>query len=293
MPVSSLVLTENNLVPVGGTFNASSTPKPYNKLYFNLPANLSGKKLALQKANLYYSWANITSANNTFSISFPSGATFVDVNITIPVGTNFSSIGEMNNYLQTVMIANGFYLIDNNLDNVYYMTLIANPTSYGVSLVQTLVPTSLPSGWATPANFPVGGFPTTSKTMKFTTYSASSSQFNLLIGFAAGTVFNGGASGQTFNSTFTPQLSPTSTILMKCSHANNPLSLNNDSSIIYSFTTRETNYGSLIEIEPANIVYYQITSNSNNLILEFTDQDNLPLQIQDPNMSVLLLISDE
>jgi hypothetical protein len=292
MPVSSLVLTENNLVRVGA-FNASTVQKPYNKLYFDLPANLAGKKLALQKANLYYSWANINANNNTFQISFPTGATFLDVNITIPVGTNFSSISEMNNYLQTVMIANGMYLIDNNQDNVYYMSLVANPTSYGVSLVQILVPTTLPSGWSTPANFPAGGLPTTSKTMKFTTYSASSSQFNLLIGFAAGTTFNGGLSGQTFNSTFTPQLSPTSTILVKCSHANNPLSLNNDSSIIYSFTTRGTSYGSLIEVEPQNIVYYNITSNSNNLILEFTDQDNQPLQIQDPNMSVLLLFSDE
>lgn len=290
MPISSLVLTENNLVPVGGTFNASTVSKPYNKLYFNLPSNLSGKKLALQKANLYYSWANINATNNTFQISFPSGASFVDVNVSIPIGTNFSSISEMNNYLQTVMIANGFYLIDNNQDNVYYMTLIANPTSYGVSLVQSLVPTTLPSGWSQPANFPAGGFPTTSKTMKFTT---TASGFNLLIGFPASTTFNGGASGQTFNSSFTPQLSPTSTVLVKCSHANNPLSLNNDSSIIYSFTTRGTSYGSLIEVEPQNIVYYNITSNSNNLILEFTDQDNLPLQIQDPNMSVLLLISDE
>lgn len=290
MPISSLVLTENNLVPTGGVFNASTIAKPYNKLYFNLPSNLSGKKLALQKANLYYSWANINATNNTFQISFPVAGSFSDVNVSIPVGTNFSSISEMNNYLQTVMIANGFYLIDNNGDNVYYMALIANPTSYGVSLVQSLVPTSLTglTGWSQPANF--AGFPSTSKTMKFTT---TASGFNLLIGFPASTTFNGGASGQTFNSTFTPQLSPTSTVLVKCSHANNPLSLNNDSSIIYSFTTRGTSYGSLIEVEPQNIVYYNITSNSNNLILEFTDQDNAPLQIQDPNMSVLLLISDE
>lgn len=289
MPISSLVLTENNLVR-SGTFNASTVSKPYNRLYFTLPSDLTGKKIALQKANLYYSWANINATNNTFQISFPSGASFVDVNVSIPVGTNFSSISEMNNYLQTVMIANGFYLIDNNQDNVYYMTLIANPTSYGVSLVQSLVPTSLPSGWSQPANFPAGGFPSTSKTMKFTT---TASGFNLLIGFPASTTFNGGASGQTFNSTFTPQLSPTSTVLVKCSHANNSLSLNGDSSIIYSFTTRGTSYGSLIEVEPQNIVYYNITSNSNTLIVEFSDQDNAPLQIQDPNMSVLLLISDE
>lgn len=289
MPVSSLVLTENNLVR-GGVFNASTTPKPYNKLYFTLPTDLTGKKIALQKANLYYSWANINADNRTFQISFPVGLSFTDVNVSIPIGTNFSSISEMNNYLQTVMIANGFYLIDNNGDNVYYMSLIANPTAYGVSLVQRLVPTSLTglSGWSTPSNF--AGFPIISKTMKFTT---DSSQFNLLIGFASSTTFNGGASGQTLNSTFTPQLSPTSTVLVKCSHANNTLSLNGDSSIIYSFTTRGTSYGSLIEVEPQNIVYYNITSNSNNLIIEFSDQDNVPLPIVDPNMSILLLISDE
>jgi hypothetical protein len=287
MPISSLVLTENNLVR-SGEFNSSVVSKPYNKLYIDLPSNLSGKKIALQKANLYYSWPNINETNNNFQISFPVGSSYTNVNVNIPVGNNFGSIDEMNNYLQTVMITNGFYLIDNNGDNVYYMTLIANPTIYGISLVQNLVPTSLPANYSQPANF--AGFPSTTKTMKFTT---TTSQFNLLIGFAASTIFNGNASGITYNSTFTPQLSPVSTVLVKCSHANNSLSLNGDSSIIYSFTTRGTSYGSLIEIEPTILVYYNITSNSNNLILEFTDQNNMPLAIQDPNQSCLLLISDE
>lgn len=288
MSISSLVLTENNLVR-SGTFNASINQKPYNKLYFDLPFDLTGKKIALQKASLYYSWANISSLNNTFQISWLSGASYIDVNVTIPVGYNFASIEELNNYLNTIMISNGFYLIDNNGDNVYYMSFVANPTSYGVSLVQLKVPTSLTglTGWSTPTNF--AGFPTTSSTMKFTT---DASEFNLLIGYAASTTFNGGTTATTFNNSFTPQLSPVSAIYLKCSHANNQLSLNNDSSIIYSFTTRGTDYGSLIEIEPQNIVYYDISTNSNNLIVEFTDQNNSPLPIQDPNMSILFLISN-
>lgn len=286
MSLSSLVLTENNLVR-SGNFNASVNLKPYNRLYFDLPMDLTGKKIALQKTSLYYSWPNISSTNNTFQISWLVAGTYTDVNVTIPANYNFADVSELNNYLQTVMIANGFYLIDANNDNVYYMSLVANPTTYGISLVQLKVPTSLPSGYTQPSNFV--GYPTTSKTMKFTT---DASDFNLLIGFAKSTTFNGDTIATTYNNSFTPQFSPVSSIFLKCSHANNKLSLNLDSTIIYSFTTKGTLYGSLIEIEPVNIVYYTISTTSNVLIMDFTDQNNNPLPIQDPNITILLLISD-
>lgn len=291
MAISSLVLTEFNLVNGPADFDPSTTPKPYNRLYVDLPANLAGKKIALQKINMYYSWPNITNTNNKFDIGWPmAGPTDVfSVSITIPVYTNFASISEINTFLQTVCIQNKFYLIDNNGDNVYYMEFVENANSYGVSLVQYLIPTTLPVGWSQPAGAPA--LPTISRTMAF--YTDAISDFNKLIGFAKNLTLNGNTTATTFNSSFTPQLSPTSTILVKCSHANNPLSLNYDSSIIYSFTSKGTQYGSIIEVEPQNIVYYNITSNSNTLVLEFTDQSNNPLYIQDPNMSVLLLFSDE
>ncbi len=289
MPISSVVLTENNLAR-NGVFDASTQSKPYNRLFFNLPSSLLGYKIALQKLNLYYSWPNITSLNNTFSISWPtSSASYTDVSITIPPNYNLASIAELNAYLQTVMIANKMYIVDNATgDNLYYLQFVANANTYGVSLVESLVPTSTPSGYTLPSGFI--GWPTVSRTMKFTT---DASKFNLLIGYTSSTVFNGNTTATIFESSFSAQLSPVNTILLRCSHSNNPMALNNDSNVIYSFTTKGTAFGSLIEIEPQNLVYYTVATTSNILILDFVDQDYLPLQIQDPSISILLLVSDE
>lgn len=291
MPISSIILSENNLNP-NGNFLAISQPAPYNKLYLNLGnTNLSGKKICFSKANLYYSWPNITSANNTFSISWPTGsATYTDVPITIPANSNYASIAELNNYLNTVMIANGMYFINNTTGNyLYYMSFVANPNTYSVNLVQALVPTSLPSGYTTPS---VGfaGYPTISRTMKLTT---DASTFNLLIGYALSTVFNGDTTATTFDSSLTPQLSPVSSVIMTCNLASNPLALNNDPNIMYTFTTREVAFGSMITVEPYQNIWYNITSNSNVLVVSFTDQNQNPLYILDPQITILLLISDE
>lgn len=289
MAISNLVLNENNLNR-NGVFNASTQPAPYNQLYHNLGStSLRGKKVALQKANLFRSWASIRADNNTFSISFPTGTnTYSNVSVVIPIGKNFETVDELDNYVKTVMIANKMYLINSTTgDFLYWMNFIANPTSYGVSLIQTLVPTSLPSGYTPPSGFI--GFPSVSRTMKFTT---DSSNFNLLIGYPASTSFDGNTSATTFDSTFCPQLNPVSSFRITLNIANNPLALNNDSTIIYTDTVSGVDWGSIKEIEPNNLIWYDITSDSNIVIVSFTDQDGNPLQIKDPQISVLLLISD-
>ena len=193
--LSSLTLTENNL-NTSGNFNITTQQKPYNRLYFNLPTDLTGHKIALQKLNLFYSWPNISSLNNTFSISWPtSTATYTNFNITIPTNYNLASVAELNSYLQTVMISNGMYLYQTATPTnfLYFMQFVANPNTYGVSLIMSLVPTSAPVGYTAPAGFI--GYPTTSRTMKFTTNATS--QFNLLIGYASNTAFDGNTSAIT------------------------------------------------------------------------------------------------
>jgi hypothetical protein len=289
MPISNLELNQNNLNR-NGVFDASTQPAPYNKLYYNIGStSLKGKKVALQKANLYRSWASISSDNNTFQISFPTGTTtYTDVNVVIPVNKNFETIEELDNFLKTVMIANGMYLINSSTgDYLYWMSLVANPTAYGVSLIQTLVPTSLPSGYTAPSGFI--GYPTASRTMKFTT---DASKFNLLIGYTASTTFSGGATAKTFDSTFAPQLNPVSSFRICVNIANNPLALNNDSTIIYTDTSAGVDWGSIIEIEPNNLIWYDVATDSNLVIVSFNDQNGNPLNVRDPQISVLLLISD-
>lgn len=290
MPVSNIILNENNLNQ-NGLFNASTQLGPYNKLYLSTGGqSLAGKKIALQKVNLYYSWPNILSTNNTFSISWPTGAgSYTNFNITIPPSTNFATIAELNAYLQTVMIANNLYIINSTTgDYLYYMSITANPNSYGINISQNLVPTSTPGGYTTPVDFP--GWPSVSRTMRFIT---DTSEFNLLIGYAANTIFSGGPTAIIYNSSFTPQFSPVSSFNIHCNIASNPLALNNDNTIIYTATTRDTNFGSILSIEPNNIIWYDILSNYNTIIVSFTDQSGRSLSIQDPQISIVLLLSDE
>lgn len=290
MAISNLELNENNLSRTG-VFSPASQPAPYNRLYANLGSqSLRGKKVALQKCNIYRSWPTISSTNNTFQLSWPTGtSTYTNVNVTIPINKNFETVDELNDYLKTVLIANGMYLINSTTgDYLYYMRFSANPTAYGVSLIQNLIPTSLPAGYSTPSGF--AGFPTTSRTMKFTT---DASKFNLLIGFAASTSFNGNTSATTFDSTFCPQLNPVSSVRINLNIANNPLALNNDSTIIYTFTAKDTAWGEILTIEPNNLVYYDITTDSNQVVVSFSDQDGNPLNVLDPQISVLLLIKDD
>lgn len=289
MPTSNIVLNENNL-SLNSVFNASTQTGPYNKLYLTTGSqSLNGKKIALQKLNLYYSWSNINNTNNTFSISWPTGSgAYSNFSVTIPSNTNFATISELNDFLQTVMIANKLYLINSTTgDFLYFMSIVANSNIYGVNLIQALVPSTLPIGYNTPPGFI--GFPTVSRTMRFI---SDNSDFNLLIGYQSNTTFDGNTSAITYSSSFTPQFSPVSSFNIHVNIASNPLALNNDNTIIYTATTRDTKFGSILSIEPNNIIWYDINSNFNTIIVSFTDQSGRALQIQDPQISVVLLLSD-
>lgn len=288
MGYSNIVLGSNNLTPSGTRLDVTTNLPPYNKLYLNMGGqSLAGRKIGLNKINLNYSWPNINNTNNTFSISWPtSTATYTDVSVTIPAYSNYSDIASLNSYLNTVLIANGMYVTNSTTNtNLYYMQFIDNPNLYGVSLVLTLVPTSTPSGYTTPSGF--AGWPTTSRTMKLTT---NTSDFNLLIGYAKSTVYNGNTSNIVYNSQYIPVFSPVSSVNVTCNLANNELALNNDSTIIFTGTSINTAYGSMINWEPNNIIYYDITTTTNNLVVTFTNQNNEPLYILDPAIDIFFTI---
>ncbi len=288
MGLSNIILGSNNLTPSGGRLDVTTQSAPYNKLFLNMGGqSLVGKKIALNSINLNYSWPNISSNNNTFSISWPTGAAaYTTVNVTIPVNTNYTSISDLNDYLKTVLIANGMYIINNSTGNyLYYMQFIDNPSLYGVSLILTQVPTSLPASYTAPSGFI--GWPTVARTMKFTT---DANNFSLLIGYAKSTVYDGATATTTFNSSFVPQLSPVSSVNVTCNLANNELALNNDSTIIFTGTSINTAYGSMIQWEPKNLAYYDITSTNNNFIVTLTNQNNEPLYILDPSINMFFTI---
>lgn len=282
--ISSLILGKDNLNP-NGSFNIITQSPPYNKLSTNLPSNLQGYEIALQKLNCYYSWANVSSVNyQAATISWPIVASYSTFTWDLTSGYNYSTIAEINDALQSFCINNGLYLINDVGLYVYYITIVANPNNYGIDLTLFNIPTSLPVGWSQPGTWV--GYPSTTLTPKI----QFKSEFNKLIGYDTTTVFDGGATQTTFTSTFTPALSPTSSILVSCNLSHNPLALNNSSTVMTVFTTRDTSFGASIVVEPNEIVWYDINSNSNILIVELLNQDFNALNILDPDIVVQMLI---
>lgn len=281
----SIILTEDNLSP-DGVFDNTKNFAPYNKLTINMRGiNLAGKKIGLKKANLYYSWPNIIN-NTSLTIGWRIGASYTNYTWTLPAKTNYYTIDELNQSLQTFCIANGLYLVNSTGDYVYYIELKANANTYKIDLNLFKVPTSLPGSWTQPGNF--AGYPSVSVTPRFTIPSGS--EFIGITGLPAN-LYDGNTSDVSFSSTYVPQLIPVSTVFMTCNIAKNEIPING-STVITAFTTRGTVYGQMIEIEPSEISWYEIDTNTNNLEIQFFDQNFNALYIQDPQICVHLEVKN-
>jgi hypothetical protein len=280
----SIILTEGNLSPTG-VFNSSQVFAPFNRLTLNMRGlNIQGRRIGLKKLNIYYSWPNIRSATS-ITVSWRIGASYTDYTWTLPALTNYPSVSVLNQSLQTFCIANGLYLRDSSGNNVYYLQLQANPTTYKIDLLLFAVPTSLPATFTQPSNF--AGYPSVSRTPRFTI--PVNSELSSIIGFEPDT-YDGVGANIVFSSVFVPQLSPVSTVFITCNIAKNDVPING-STVIQAFTTRGTEYGAMIEVAPSEITYYEIDSNSNNLEIMFFDQNFNQLYIQDPQITVHLEVA--
>ena len=287
MPVSSIILNENNLNQVPNTFDASVNSAPYSKFYLPITngAKLKDSQIAIQKINMYYGFPNIDNTNyQAATIEWPTSSGYSTFSWDLSQNFNYATVSQLNDALQQFCINNGLYLISSGV-NVYYLTLIANPNSYGIDLTLFKVPSSL-GALSAPSNW-IGSFPATSTTPKITFKSS----FNKIVGYQAETVYNGGITQTSYTSQFCPQLSPTSSILVSCNIAFNPLALNGSSSIMTVFTTKDTTYGSTITVEPQELVWYDINSSAvSQLVVEMFNQDYRPLNQLDPQTTIQMLV---
>jgi hypothetical protein len=280
----SIILNENNLSPTG-VFDATITQAPFNRLTLNMRGlNLQGRKIGVKKINLYYSWPNVRSGT-VVVVGWKVGAAFTYFNWTIPKLTNYASVAELNSSLQTFCIANGLYHITSTGSNVYYLSLSANSSTYKIDLSLFKVPTSLPATYTQPANF--AGYPTVSCTPNFNI--AAGSELRDLLGLATG-LYDGNTSAVVFSSIYVPQLNPVSCVFMTCNICKNDVPING-STVIQCFTTRNTDFGAMIEVQPSEITYYDVDSNSNNLEVQFFDQNFNQLYVLDPQITVHLEVA--
>ena len=278
------------IIPLTSNFNvATASPATNSVLTFQFPQSQAFQKceVALSNLNVYYSWYNIQASygNNTFSYTWPVGAGVNTFSVTVPDGSY--QIADLNNYLQYAMQQNGTYLLDGTTP-VFYLSFLANTVYYRVTVTSTNVPTSLPTGYSLPSNYP-GALPTASSAPKLVIAAPGSSMrssFSEVLGFAAGSY---PASAGSVNGAYPPEIDPVDQVNVTCSLANNGL-ISQYPNVIYSFTPLVT-FGNQISVVPPQRDFFPVVDGKQQTItVTLTDQLGFPLAMQDPTWNCTLLV---
>jgi hypothetical protein len=244
-------------------------------------------RVALGSLSIYYSWFNITAdlGNNEFSFNWTDGSGTTQYDITVPDG--FYSIEDLNSYIQYFCVQNGLYLVDAGGEYIYYIEMLTNATSYAIQVNTYAFPDALPPGYSNPNLLT---FPATPQT---TQLIVPDTNFKNIIGFANGVYPNAiQTSTQSFLSTFTPQVSPTQSVIVSCSLAQN--SYSNPNTIIYNFAPDGTPFGSAITVNPNEYIFCGIAPGAHNdITVEFLDQNYNKIKIIDSNATIKLLIKEK
>lgn len=317
----TIVLTRQNVVP-----NTNNS-----RLVYNLPGsvNTEGSEIALGAAYLYYSWENVNSSplqNNVFTFTMPklgndstgaplpTGIGEITYTVTIPNGQY--EITDIQAFLEQFCIINNLYLIETSTGkNVYFLQIQTNPTQYAIQVNLFALPTSLPAGYTEPAaGFNVNAF----SGATVGSYAFASSQvpgisfpakFDELVGApmkATGATyaqnpssdFPVGTAGAAFPngtvsllSTVTPNVNPNSVVFINCNLVQNKYA--NPQTFLYPIAAKG-DIGALISVEPPEYAYNKmIVGQVSNLIIDLTTAEGRPINIQDPNMVIILIIRDQ
>lgn len=275
-----IILNSSNVV-------AGSNNSIYRYQFPQGSVKFNKSKVAVASINMYYSWYNILASlgNNTFTYTWYNNAGSATFTITFPDG--FYDVAGLNAYLQSKMITNGHYLVNASGNYVYYLEFVTNSTYYSIQFNSYPIPTSLPSGFTNPAAIT---FPVTATTPQIT---IAANAFRDIIGFNAGTY---PSVVQTTNfsklSDYTPQVSPVQSIILSCTLLNNKYS--NPGTVLYSFSSAGTSFGSLIQNAPSQFSFVDIQTGSYNTFdITFLDQNYNFLKINDSNLVVQLLIESK
>jgi hypothetical protein len=286
-----VVLNQTNLVQDGQN----------NKLIYKFPNSVLFKDhyIGVSSISMYYSWYNISTQlnNNKFAITWPGQTT---VSVTIPDGVY--EVKDLNNLIQFTCIANGYYWTIAGT-NYYPFELLVNPTRYAVQLNTYLLPASLPTGATVPGNFP--GWPANPQNATFTVLANLTTLLGFSSSFATAVNNNNSytpPSGQSliakdaagtlsYLSDIPPNVQPNGSIFLSISNINNPYS--SPSSIIYAINPG-VSVGELISERHPNYTWAKLISGTySELRLSFLGSDKSPIQIKDPNMTIILTIKSK
>ena len=276
----NLVLNSNNVV--AGTNNTSYQ---FNFIKSNIEI-LDDSEICISSIQIPYSWFNITSAyqNQSFAILFPT-STSQNQLFSVTLSPGFYTVTDINAAIQQFCIANGLYLINSSGLYVYYLVLLYNTTTYGVQLITTLVPTSLPTGWTQPGNWI--GYNSNSYCPQLVVQN----NFGIVIGFSPGTYpASQLTNGSTLNSQ-TPLGSNVNSLIVRCSLVDNQVGVPTD--ILDSFPITAT-FGSNINYQPPSLKWIRIVPGTfQSLLIKFVDQNLNSIVALDNNVCISLLIKNK
>lgn len=292
--MKTIILNSTNLVQDGQN----------NKMIYNFPNSVLFKKsqIAFASCSMYYSWFNISTSliNNTFSYNWINNlGVATTYNISVPDG--LYEISTLNELLQNEFIKNGHYLVNSSGLNVYYAQFSVNAPRYAVQIDTFLFPTSLPSGWSNPAGIL---FPPQTFNPVITLPSKINEIFGYVAGFSTaqnlnnsyvapvGSQYISKISNGTISyiSTTSPNVQPNNSLLFSLSGVDNAYS--NPSSIIYTLVP-QVSVGQIISEKPPEFIWNKLIDGTyNRLTLNILGNNLAPLQINDPSITIVLVIKD-
>ena len=291
--MKTIIMNQTNLVRNGQN----------NQLTYKFPNSVQFKKstIAFAGVSMYYSWFNITSTfgNNTFSYNWLDGAgASTTYNVVIPDG--LYEVEQLNEYLQFIFIQNGHYLVDGGGNNIYYAELLVNSTRYGVQINTFSFPTALPAGYSNPSGMP---FPPQSFNPIITLPPNINEILGYVPNFATNQNLNNayvppvsqyvsklGNGTLSYISTSAPNIQPNSSLLFALSGIDNAYAV--PTSIIYTLVP-QVGVGELINEKPPEFIFTRLIDGTyNELRLTILGTDLNPIKINDPSITIILVIRD-
>ena len=259
-----------------------------NKYLYPFPTTChfeAGSQIAVANISIYNSLQNITAQRGNNSLVF----NFLGTNYTFLIPDGYYSIADLNYYLQNQCILNGLYCTANSgSSNVYFIELAINSVRYATSLNFYTIPTSsqaIALGYSQPANA-TWSYPASAQTPTLT--------FNQIWGNLVGQTFGTYPAVRAANiqllSTQTPVISPSDSLIFCCNLVSSKYSI--PSNVFYTVPI-SASVGSMILFNNASLVYNSIIpQNFSNLEITIYDQNFLPVNLLDREMTLTLSIID-
>ena len=276
----SIESNSTQILNLTNTYN-SSGQNNILRINLNSTLNLRDYFVALSNLQFYYSYPNISPSKNntTFEYIWIDSTVY---SIVMPEG--LYTISDISGYLQNQMVLNGHYLVDNNGDFYYFISIEANRVYQKCTITVNPVPAVLPTGWTNPASIILPASDTTPQ------LTILGNGLETVLGITAGD-YPSTPQGTQFaqNGQNIPQI--TDVIAINCTtNLINTNFFNQSPNTIYTFSP-QSGFAELINERPPQLVWYECIGSSVNYIeLRLTDQLNRDLNMLDPTFCATLYL---